>query len=583
MTRLPIVPLCLTLAMIVAPAAHASTVPETVIQDDALFLHSSDAEIRTGLQQARDIGIGRVRLTAGWSVIAPSPAQETVPDGDLSDPAAYPRENWTNLDRAVRLTVEAGMRPMIDIAFWAPRWAIHGQAGEETRLRTRIDAAQYARFAEAVARRYAGGYAPPNRSASAVTALAPSPDANLLDSLFGHKRTAAQIPLATVPQEPALPSVDLFTIWNEPNHPGFLMPQWRRQGGRYVPSSPDLYRAMVRATYPAIKRAAPNSRVLIGGTSSGGSSTPGRSGVPPLLFLRRFACVDQRLRPITSGSCANFRPIPGDGWSHHPYSLRTLPDVLPKDTDKLPVAATGRLTRTLRALVAARRLAPANATVYMTEYGYETSPPDPQAPFGPQQQGALLAWAEYLATRDPAVVMWPQFQLRDRPGDPAGPRMRPYGDWQTGLLYADGTPKPAYAQYATPSHAACQRIGKRRFIAVWGRLRSAQQPADAELQIRVPSPAMAAQTETGWRTVLSGSRPGRGSVHAAQNQAPTAGAAIARYIPWRPNLQIRLRWQTNSPQAAQAGTALTPTACPAPGTHATQRNPLPRHGAARRR
>lgn len=382
MTALRTILLCLALTILAVPAAHARSAPETVVQDDALFLHGSEDEIRTGLQQARDIGIRRVRLTAGWSVIAPAPALDTVPEGDLADPAAYPRDHWANLDRAVRLTVEAGMKPMIDIAFWAPRWAIDGQAGETTRLRTNIDAGQYARFAEAVARRYAGGYVP-NRSLASVVedAQQPRPDANLLDSLFGRKTPIA---LPKIAKEP-LPAVDLFTIWNEPNHSGFLQPQWRREGGRYVPYSPHLYRAMVYAAYPAIKRGAPDSRVLIGGTASGGSSTAGRSGVPPLLFLRAFACVDKRLRPVRTGPCANFQPIPGDGWSHHPYSLRTLPDAQPQDTDKLPVASTPRLLRTLRKLVAGGRMDAANATVYMTEYGYETSPPDPLAVFSPQQ------------------------------------------------------------------------------------------------------------------------------------------------------------------------------------------------------
>lgn len=559
MSSLRTVLLCLALTLLVPAAAHASPAPETVVQDDALFLHSSDDEIRTGLEQAHDVGIRRVRLTAGWSVIAPSPALETVPAGDLSDPAAYPQDNWRNLDRAVRLTVEAHMRPMIDIAFWAPRWAIQGQAGETTRLRTQIDPAQYGRFAEAVARRYAGGYVPPRPIATAIADQV-RPDANLLDSLFGRKKLNPVPAAAALVAQPPLPAVDLFTIWNEPNHPGFLLPQWRREGGRYVPNSPDLYREMVLAAYPAIKRAAPDSRVLIGGTASMGSSTAGRSGVPPLLFLRALACVDERLRPLRTGSCANFQRIPGDGWAHHPYSLQTLPDALPKDRDKLPVAATPRLLRTLRRLVASGRLAPGNATLYMTEYGYETSPPDPQARFSPEQQGRLLAWAEYLATRDRAVVMWPQFQLRDRPGDPAGPNLRAFGDWQTGLLEADGTPKPAYAEYATPSFAACRRSAGRRWIEVWGYLRGAEDSATAELQVRDRRAGVAA-ADTGWRNVPSEVRPRLGAARAARAQPASPGGRVTRFIPWRRGLQVRLQWNGDG-QSPRSGAALTATTCP---------------------
>ncbi len=80
--------------------------------------------------------------------------------------------------------------------------------------------------------------------------------------------------------------------------------------------------------------------------------------------------------------------------------------------------------------------------------------------------------------------MWPQFQLRDRPGDPAGPRMRPYGDWQTGLLYADGTPKPAFHEYGAPAFATCRRSHNRRWIEIWSRMRGPQVAATAQIEIR---------------------------------------------------------------------------------------------------
>lgn len=548
-----------------SPASAGAQAPQTVIQDDALFLHGDDATIREGLRQVRQLGIERVRLTAGWSVIAPQPTLTSVPAGDLGDPAAYPAGAWHNLDRAVRLTVEAGLRPMIDIAFWAPRWATGAPSDQLERLRADIDPAQYARFATAVATRYRGGYAPPPAVGRPLPG--PSPDGNLLDRIFG-KRPPAPVQRLPAPGEP-LPAVDLYTIWNEPNHPGFLLPQWRRQGGRFVPRSPDLYRPMVRAAYPAIKAAAPQSTVLIGATSSGGSSTPGRSGVPPLRFLRELACVDARLRPKTGGGCAGFKPIPGDGWSHHPYSLRTRPDALPRNRDKLPVAMTGRLLRTLRQLVAAGRLSPRVADLYHTEYGYETNPPDPQAPFSPEQQPALLAWAEYLGTKDPAVKMWPQFQLRDRPADPAGPTMRPYGDWQSGLLDAAGAPKPAFALFRTPGFARCRTYRGRRVVEVWGRLRG---PAAGTLAIDVRrSPGAVVAAATGWRPArgVFASLPPAARIRTVRTAAAPvrvaipASAAVTRYLAWSPGLQVRLRWSTEGGERSSA--ALIPAACRAPG------------------
>ena len=45
------------------------------------------------------------------------------------------------------------------------------------------------------------------------------------------------------------------------------------------------------------------------------------TGIRPLAFLRAMACVDRSLRPITSGRCANFRPVPADAFGHHPYKF----------------------------------------------------------------------------------------------------------------------------------------------------------------------------------------------------------------------------------------------------------------------
>jgi hypothetical protein len=548
--------LCLVLSMTAAAPAAAQDGPATVIQDDALFLHGTDDEIRTGVAQSRDLGFDRVRLTAGWSVIAPMADAGRRPDGDLTDPAAYPAEHWHNLDRAVRLVTEGGLAPMIDIAFWAPRWATKDDAAAQGRLRTEIDPALYAEFAQAVARRYAGGYVPPAASADRP-APQPNPDGNFLDQLFGRRRPAPALAAAPPVAQP-LPGVDLFTIWNEPNHSGFVTPQWTRESGRFVPRSPHIYRAMVRAAYPAIKAGAPSSTVLIGGTASMGSSTPGKSGVTPLLFLRELACVDARLRPLKGGRCAGFTRVPGDGWSHHPYSLWTTPDAMPKDRDKAPVANTPRLARLLRQLVAAGRIAPAVAAIYMTEYGYETNPPDPQVPFSPAEQPRLLAWAEAIATRSAQVKMWPQFQLVDRPGDPAGPLMRPFGDWQTGLIDAEGNPKPAFAQYRTPAFARCVRSGGRRVVEVWGRLRGGR--AVATVQARRPG-AAAAAASGGWADVPSATTSrgalSRGAARAAQ--AAVAGA-VRRFIPWRRGAQVRLRW--TAPGAPDATTlALDPVAC----------------------
>ena len=94
--------------------------------------------------------------------------------------------------------------------------------------------------------------------------------------------------------------------------------------------------------------------------------------------------------------------------------------------------------------------------LYLTEYGYETRPPDPYAEHTPAQQARYLGWATFLAQRDPHTRMFAQFLLRDidaaESGFPASSR-RHWRDWQTGLLYHDGRPKPAAQAFKIPLHA----------------------------------------------------------------------------------------------------------------------------------
>jgi hypothetical protein len=554
----------------VPSVAQARTV-QTVVQDDALLLHGTDEQIRTGVQRAHDLGFTHVRLTAGWSVIAPQPDGPEVPDFDATDPAAYPAGNWANLDRAVRLAHEAGLESMIDIAFWAPRWATKDPAETADRLATEIDPAAYAKFAQAVATRYGGTWTPP--VGGPAPQPDPSPDRTVLDELFGDGSEPG--PATGTSGEPAapLPAADTFTIWNEPNHPGFLRPQWRQVDGVWVPRSAEIYREMVHAAYPVIKAAAPGARVLVGGTASMGSSTPNVAGVPPLRFLRALACVDERLRRVTSGSCAGYRPIEGDGWAHHPYSLRTTPDVDTRDPDKLPVAATRRLTSTLRALVASGRVAPGLADVYMTEYGYETNRPDPSAPFSLQEQAGLLAWAEFIATSDPAVRMWPQFQLYDRPSTPPRPGMREFGDWQSGLFFDDGTPKPAAATYATPAFASCTTRGRRQWTLVWGRMRRAAGESFASVESR--------DAAGRWRVVDSFDRPGSASI-ARASVTPDPGDSVVRYLPHRRGAVYRLRWIVPGGERLSDSLTVAPARCGRPASTGRGGRKMTRRKATRR-
>jgi hypothetical protein len=377
----------------------------TILQDDAELLHRSTARVRADMRTLRRLGVDWVRLTAGWSVIAPAPGARRAPHFDATDPAAYPPGAWAQLDRAVRLARAAGLQVLIDIAFWAPRWATSAPSRPRDRQRTGIDPAAYGRFAKAVARRYSGDYGD-------------------------------------------IPGAIAFSVWNEPNFGAFLLPQWVRRGSALYVASAHRYRAMLYAAVPAIRQEAPAALVLIGGLAATalGSGPPTSRGVPPLQFLRELACVDQRLQPLDRPECRDFKGLPGDAFSLHPYSTGMAPWQHDPDPDDVPVADLHRLTRLLARLHRQGRTESA-LPVLLTEYGYETNPPDPTQTVSPAQQARYLVAAQRIARATPGVRGWPQILLRDL-GPVAGARGRArWSDFQTGLLYADGQPKPAFRAF----------------------------------------------------------------------------------------------------------------------------------------
>jgi hypothetical protein len=267
-----------------------------------------------------------------------------------------------------------------------------------------------------------------------------------------------------------LPSVDEFLIWNEPNHQGLLLPQWKSDG---TPASPVVYRAMVRASYAAVKAVRRNVKLLIGNTSSTGG-TRGSGPVPPLEFLRELACVDSRLRPRTTGDCSAFTTVPGDGWAHHPYSQNERPTRVSdprKEPGDLRIADLPVLARTLDRLVKMGRLAAANRNIYLTEFGYETGGIPGRPRVTQVMQARWLTWAEYLADRIPNVRSFAQFLLRDQPPAPvrvSASDKRPFGEYSTGLLLAGGADKMAARTFLAGLFAQLQ---PRHRVLLYGRLR----------------------------------------------------------------------------------------------------------------
>src|SRR4051794_5799811 len=150
------------------------------IQDDAEFLGHPE-RLDATLAEVRELGFTHVRLSAHWNQLTREPDATSRPQFDAASPGAYEQDKWQPLDRAVTAATRQGLAVMIDVAFFAPRWATSGADQFGSRPRYRIDRRDFADFAVAIAERYSGRFAA-------------NPD-----------------------DAEALPRVSLFTLWNEPN------------------------------------------------------------------------------------------------------------------------------------------------------------------------------------------------------------------------------------------------------------------------------------------------------------------------------------------------------------------------------
>ncbi len=104
--------------------------------------------------------------------------------------------------------------------------------------------------------------------------------------------------------------------------------------------------------------------------------------------------------------------------------------------------------------------------LYLTEYGYETNPPDPFRGVAPKRQSLYLNEAQYLAAQDPRVRSLAQFLLYDSAPNPA---FAPRHPWLLEHL-SNRPPVPerssqARLQRLSPTDLRSPAGGRRRVLA----------------------------------------------------------------------------------------------------------------------
>jgi hypothetical protein len=405
-------------------AAHSLRIG---IADDGVLFHEPDAA--RVVAEWKALGIDVARIHVRWVSVAPAPNAKRPPRGfDASDPDD-PRYNWGGVDRAIGLLQDAGIEPILAVTGSGPLWTSSRPALGNPRWRPNPH--RFAQFATAVARRYGD-------------------------------------------------QVTDYIVWNEPDQAGWLQPQFVCRHGRCTPESPHIYRHLLNAAGPAIRRADPTSEILAGALAPRGSDPRSRnSAMRPLTFLRAFGCVNNRYRPMRHGRCARFHAPLIDGISYHPHGVLRSPSQRNPQRDEAAFADLGRLEFVIDHVA---RNGGMNCTclgpipIHLTEFGYQTNPPDPYQGVSPAEQARWLQEAGYRAWRDPRIKTLVQYEWRDDPLLRKSPNTRSasaYAGWQSGLLYADSRPKPALSAFANPFFVHA-RPGDDT-VTLWGQVR----PGDA--------------------------------------------------------------------------------------------------------
>ena len=437
-----------------APPLHDNRVGPESMFTSAAELTASPAEAAATIKTLKSLGVDRVHVPLYWGSLAPDSGSPHKPDFDATDPAAYPASGWVVYDAIVRDLKAAGIGIDLDIQPPPPRWA-EGKGAPHPASQTewKPNAKEFGEFVQALGTRYSGHYTPPG-------------------------------------QAKPLPRVDFWSIWNEPDLGVHLAPEAIDHSS--VEVAPRLYRAFVDQAWSALGATGHgHDTILIGELAPAGirygSGVGDFNSMPPLQFLRALYCVDQSYKPLT-GEAATVRGCPAtaaesakfaaqnpglfkaSGVAWHPYPQGLPPNkITPGEPDYTELAAAPNLESVLDRM---QRLYGSSTkfTLWSTEFGYQTTPPDPEAgTVTPEKAAYYMNWAEYLTWLDPRQKSFDQYLLTD----PST------GYFATGLLTAAGAPKPGFDAYRMPLFLPVTSGQKGQALDVWGCVRPAPDAARA--------------------------------------------------------------------------------------------------------
>jgi hypothetical protein len=374
------------------------------------------------IAQMKHLGVHALRVELYWSEVAPGAESATKPNFEATNPAAY---DWGDYAEVLAEAKRLGWPVLLTVTSPVPRWATSN--GQKPYI-TRPDDQDFKEFMTAVGRE------------------------------FGSE-------------------VSIYSIWNEPNHPAFLLPQWNANG---TPASGRIYRGLYEFGYEGLQAAGiAHPPVLFGETAPTGFDSvksmvhsKNRAekanallhDVAPLAFMREALCLNAKYKK--AGSCSELQMT---GYSHHAYTEPSGPFYVTPDRDDVMIGSLSRLSNALN-LAARAHAIPANVPIYLTEFGVQ-SYPNKQLGVSVAKQAEYDAISERIAYENPRVAAFSQYLLKDDPlgGAPGASVHGGTVGFQTGLEYVNGTPKPLYYGWPIPLTVTKTSHG----VSLWGLVRPA--------------------------------------------------------------------------------------------------------------
>jgi hypothetical protein len=377
------------------PAAKQSSHLRVGINDEADTLYGDPPSAFNTLKTLKT-QVLRVNMYWGGTKWAVANSGRPVDPTDPGD-HAY---NWALYDRLVKYAQTYNIQLVFSILF-TPGWANGGKGKSKPPTNFK----DLENFSYAAAERYSGLWIPP---------------------------AWQQNPSLGIDNTP-LPKVSMWTAWNEPNNPIWLTPQYKRVRGQWQVESARQYAKICNAVYTGVhdvlispkEGPVKGEQVACGVTGPKGNDAPasGRASVDPLTFL---------------GQAKKFGMKTFDVYAHHPYADKgnEAPSYIP----------TGRFHRrvqmgNLNLLLSLLTKLYGPKHLWITEYGYQTNPPD-RTIFGTSwsNQALFMKQAFAMARRNPRIDMMLWFLIRDEPS---------IGGWQSGLETVAGKKKPAWNAFTT--------------------------------------------------------------------------------------------------------------------------------------